>query len=104
MTEVIGLTFNLWTVIGGPRRIRRHLHWLCQCTCGNQRYVRPTRLQNGESLGCNPCALKRLWKARDAANVLVNGQRLTKSRWGTIVHGAMKGVRFYRTSSLQVRR
>lgn len=86
--NLIGTTFAFWTIIGGPTKIGKHFSYLCQCTCGNQGYVRLFRLRNRKSLGCKPCSAKRRQQAR--ADIFYSKPAITKSRWSSIVQGAKK--------------
>lgn len=55
--NLIGQTFNKWTVIGRiPRaKNRKKQPWICQCVCGNTQNLTRSSLVKGESKGCKRC-------------------------------------------------
>lgn len=77
----IGDTYKEWTVIGGPRTSpHQNIQWLCQCKCGNLRWMQGNELMNpNKSYACHTCA----GQLRKETFTLKNGRigELTISRY-----------------------
>lgn len=86
----IGDTYKDWTVIDGPRINSYHcVKWLCQCKCGNQRWIQGNELMNPDRcFSCQKCA----GQTRKEAFTLRNGRigELTLSRFAKIQRSAIK--------------
>lgn len=52
--DLTGRTFGRWTVIKpeGPGSRAHKRRWLCRCSCGRERMMRPDNLVNGTSQSC----------------------------------------------------
>jgi 5-methylcytosine-specific restriction endonuclease McrA len=50
--EIVGQTFQKWTVLAFGERRFRSLHWLCRCVCGTERLVAETALRKGHARSC----------------------------------------------------
>lgn len=63
--DLKGQQFGLWIVQckGEPVGVRRRPVWICRCTCGTIKPVRPEALLNGRSKSCG-CATIRFKKAK----------------------------------------
>lgn len=86
----IGDIYKDWTVIDGPRINSYHcVEWLCQCKCGNQRWIQGNELMNPDKcFSCQKCA----GQTRKEAFTLRNGRigELTLSRFARIQRSAIK--------------
>lgn len=63
LTNLNGLKFTRWTVIGYAYKIGVRHFWLCKCDCGTLKYVEHGSLRFGESKSCN-CLLAELNRER----------------------------------------
>ena len=55
MEDLVGQTFNYWTVLGFSHKDRNgNHHWLCKCICGAEKILGAStfRSQNSKSCGC----------------------------------------------------
>lgn len=84
----IGDSYKKWTVIAGPRtNSHQCIEWLCQCECGNQRWIQGNELMNlNRCFACHTCA----GQSRKEALTLRNGRvgELTLSRYSKIQRSA----------------
>lgn len=62
-TEIIGLRFNSWTVIGRGAKMGdgKNYKWTCVCDCGTISDVELRNLRNGLSRQCRHCGYKNRW-------------------------------------------
>ena len=91
----IGDTYKSWTVIGGPTTSSyQSIRWLCQCKCGNQRWIQGNELTNpNRCFECHACA----GKTRKEAFTLKNGRvgELTLTRYKKLQKSAeIRGIPF----------
>lgn len=77
--DLLGKTFERWTVIGPKRMIPGGTKWLCRCECGTEREVKSASLRGGLSTSCG-CRQKEL---------AVND--ITGSRFGRLVVASRAG-------------
>jgi len=63
MEITIGTTKASWTVIDGPTRVKGRKMWLCQCVCGTEQYLAPSKIRDPFRVKrCKACAAE---EARD---------------------------------------
>lgn len=86
----IGDKYKKWTVIDGPRTNSFNcIEWLCQCECGNQRWIQGNELTNPDRcFACHSCT----GKERKKAFTLKNGRvgELTLTRFTKLQKSAAK--------------
>ncbi len=56
--DLTGKTFNNLTVIALDETSRKTVHWLCLCSCGNEKSVSATALTTGNTKSCG-CLLRK---------------------------------------------
>jgi hypothetical protein len=82
--DLSGMVFGKLTVLGSPKLIGRHWHWLCRCECGTTCYKRGNRLTTGvtKSCGCYKGQATRLHLLGQKFNrLLVVGQVRKNDKW-----------------------
>jgi hypothetical protein len=57
-TDITGMTFGLWTVIGFDNESQKLPKWVCRCECGTTRSVWAADLKRGHSNNCG-CVMTR---------------------------------------------
>lgn len=50
--NLVGMSFNRWTVIAPPSVERKVRYHFCRCVCGTERWVYSPNLKNGLSASC----------------------------------------------------
>lgn len=82
MIDLSGKKFGRLTVVGFPTHKNgdSNLYWLCECDCGNAKFVSSKRLRNGitKSCGClnSELVIKRNTKHNLSKDICHNGKRL----------------------------
>lgn len=80
--------YKNWTVISGPRTNScQCIEWLCQCKCGNQRWIQGNELMNlNRCFECQQCAAKRRGNNQAVANGKIG--EMTLSRYSKLKRSA----------------
>lgn len=50
--DLTGKTFGRLTVTSRAPHTHRHIHWLCSCSCGNNKVIRGGHLNDGKIVSC----------------------------------------------------
>lgn len=81
----VGQKFGKWTVLEYTS-FRKHnqVCWLCECECGEKRYISAYELKRGHSTRCRKCADKSY-----IAPYCINGHE--RARWGRTPTRACRG-------------
>jgi hypothetical protein len=96
----IGTVFGRLTVIDGPNRDDRvHPKWLCQCECGNEKWMRADVLNKGDATSCGCLAVELRTKHGGA------GTRLYKC-WANMIHRCenpkVRSYKYYGAEGIRV--
>jgi hypothetical protein len=62
LIDMTGQQFGEWTVLRRATTLRpsKNVHWLCRCSCGNEREVSGGNLRSGKTSRCSSCRKARL--------------------------------------------
>lgn len=60
--DLTGRTFGLWSVAGFDKKHKGENHWKCVCSCGRERSIPVSHLNNNRTRCCHWCSSRRFVK------------------------------------------
>lgn len=92
-TDRTGQRFGRLTIKSFSHRKGKHLYWLCECDCGNEKTIEATSLLRGATKSCG-CLHRELMISGDAARRGHNGRRGLEVAEDAIYHGYKKSAKY----------